>query len=261
MTHVTMDTAAASDIHLGSKRSHVRVLHRIWETLYRHSAPRQFVIVGDFVDHISDLTDGDELFSEQKFNALPKSHRAFMEFLSAVHREGISKVVVIEGNHDRNKRERLIRLRTPYLPYPLVESLRWELAGQTWLAIHGHTLDPEWLHHRWVPELATTVFRGAIERLDTHDGRFSRWVEKRTTTGRRKFLCRLLPPALAAYGATAGADHVIGGHSHEAVRGTRFKLGERAVVSHNCGCWVNDECSWLSVNAAGGVQLHTVEIG
>ena len=255
----TIDTAAASDLHLGSKRSHVKVLRHIWETLYHHSPPRQFVIVGDFFDDIDDITDTDGSFSEEKFMKLPKSHLTFLKFLADVHREGVSAVIAIEGNHDRNKSKRLIRLHTPLMPYPLVESHAWGLAGEKWLAVHGHTLDPEWLHKRWVPELANKAFRAAIQRFDGDDGHFSRWVDERVTTHRRKYLRKILQPALAAYAVTAGANHVIGGHSHDPVRSERHRFDGTTVISHNCGCWVNRECSWIRINAAGGVHLHMVD--
>ncbi|HXV27116.1 MAG TPA: metallophosphoesterase [Candidatus Paceibacterota bacterium] len=274
-----------SDLHVGRKASHVRRLPDMLEPLLsERQVPLNVFILGDFLDRSDDLIRMDGSVKEKALRGLPKGQLNMLEFLAAAHTERRASITVVEGNHDRTREHRLLHVRPhPLFPYPVREYIHFTLGGQGWLGVHGHFLDPEWLHKRWLSEGANDAYR-LLQKWDSEDAQFARWAEKRVTGGRRRTLKKLLPVAAVRYAHAVRltearlrdlhppvrVNHIICGHSHEAVEDRRIHPARpyddvgpddpAAIHYHNAGNWVDRPkdggCGWLAIRHDGSVKLH-----
>ncbi|OGZ64555.1 MAG: hypothetical protein A3A98_03295 [Candidatus Staskawiczbacteria bacterium RIFCSPLOWO2_01_FULL_40_39] len=220
------DILVISDIHLGSDICNAKML---LETLQSYEY-RKLIIVGDL------FQDGGVLNDE---------HFEVIKYLRA-YRE---KIKCIDGNHDPVEES----LVNGVIGIHVVKKYHWEMNGKKLCAMHGHQFD-KWcfifsepfidrffLNFMWLLKMVTIKGWSLASWFESFHNEFSRRLADRAIKYARK----------------KNIDMIICGHTHQPVH-VKFRGKKSEVDYFNCGAWVENMCSFITIDKDCNIQLHLV---
>ena len=221
-------TLLISDIHLGSENCHAKLL---LGTLQGFDYER-IIVIGDLYERGSFICD--EQFEIVKYL-----------------RANRKKLIYIDGNHDPSLR----RVPDRVLGVKAIRKFKWQLGAKRFYAIHGHQFDR--FCFIFSEPLIDKMISCAIlflQRMDVRKFHVGRWIDNLHISYSRHVATRACNHA-----RRRKADYIICGHTH---RPGIFSLQSgktgRAVEYVNCGSWVDDPCSFVTIDADGNLKLHFV---
>ena len=212
-----VDTLVISDIHL---RSMVCRAPALLAMLLDFEFKR-LIVNGDLLDTLR--------------GRLPKLHRKVLEHIRQLEKNGCD-VVFVDGNHDPD-------IKSPK------EQYLWKYNGELYLAMHGHQFDKIHDAHPWLANFGDKVYRCA-QVLLTHERELARNIKRRN----KKWIeaGEVIAAGAAAYAQTLGAQYVLCGHTHRALRRHFPQIG---VTYYNSGCWTDIPSSCITIGEKG-IEIH-----
>ena len=222
-----VDTIIISDLHLGSEVSLAKDARRMLKT----RAFKRLILLGD-------------IFCDLNFRRLKKEHWEFLSYIRKLsHPKRDVEVVWVEGNHDQG----LADVMSHLVGVPVHQEYTWTLAGQRYVAIHGHQFDRFIINNTALSGIGAFLYI-QIQKCDSERKRLTRFLDRLNSRWLR------LSPKIAAdalaYAKLRGANTIFCGHTHQAM-----ETEKDGVRYFNSGCWSNDRPTYISVDEAG-VQIH-----
>lgn len=223
-------TLVVSDIHLGSP---VCQCDKVLDVLFETPAKR-VVVNGDLIDS----------------HNLSRFRRKQWEVLSILRQLSKKReVIFVRGNHDGDMEK-----VSTILGLNFVDEYSWTQNGRRFLAIHGDQFDV-WVRSRSKTTWFFTSLFYFLQRIDTHRQVMSRFVKLQS-----KILLKIdnsQKRGAATHAHRRGVDVILTGHSHMSCLET-IKIGDREILYANSGSFTEEPCTYLTIDSAGQVQVHTV---
>ena len=227
MSAVVYDTLILSDVHLGAEVSRARAATR----MLQENSFRRLILLGD-------------IFADLNFGRLKKEH---WKFLGAIRKLSNPKrnieVVWVEGNHDLG----LTNVMSHLVGVRVFQEYKWNYAGLTHLAIHGHQFNGFAVSSIPLSYLGTRLYL-QLQKLDLKGNPFARLIDRLNTRWLRM-------SANVARGAsrTRGArrrPHLLRAHAQCHARASRM-----AVDYYNAGGWIDERLTYITIGDEG-VRIH-----
>jgi len=228
----TVDTLLLSDIHLGSDISRARDALALLKTC----GFRRLILLGD-------------IFSDLNFARLNGDHWKFLSYIRKLsnHKRNV-EVVWVEGNHDQG----LSKVMSHLVGVPVFKRYVWIYNGLQHLAIHGHQFDRFALDNELLSRAGELLF-SRIQKLDTRNKRFSRYVDRLNTRWLR--LSTKVAESALAYAKAGRIDRIFCGHTHLPLHRQRD-----GVDYYNTGSWIDHRPTYVTVGDEG-VAIREYEGG
>ncbi len=215
-----------SDIHLGSKICNSVIL---LETLKGYFYEK-LIIVGDLYERGGVFTD---------------EHFEFLRYL----RENRGKIIYIDGNHDPAG-EGLIN---GIIGIDAVKKYKWEICGKKLCAIHGHQFDK--LCFIFSEPLIDKIFMNfvwCLKMINMHWFNIAKWLDDFHNNLSFRFANKA-----KKYAKKHKINIIICGHIHKPLHLT-FTDKNGSIEYFNCGSWVEDTCSFITIDENGKIKLHSI---
>lgn len=232
-----MRTLVLSDVHLGSKHTHVERLNRVLEA----ESFDRLILNGDTIHHLN-------------FRKWPIEHWRLLERFRQIGRQ--RQLVLIRGNHDHEtdyapmaeETEQLSsgRLLPSLLGVPMVESFELDVRGEPYHVTHGDIFDPSIHQFPIVVEVAYQCYQFTSK----INKKLAKWMKKKSK--RMSGLLELVRVRSLSYARRLGKPGIIIGHTHF---GEDFRRDGVHYV--NTGSWTECPCSYVTLNG-DGLQVHHV---
>lgn len=191
---------------------------------------------------VGDLCERGNGFSNDEFSVL------------AYLRENNRKLICIKGNHDPHPKESIWRV----IGVKPADRFVWEAGGRRFCAMHGHQFDRfcfvfnEQLIDRMF--LAVVSFLRRIDRRRNHVASWMDAMHEKLSLHAAKKAKR--------YAKRHGFDVMVCGHTHREVRFLfRDPKNQQAIEYINCGSWVDEVCSYVTIGENGAAELHFLNSG
>jgi UDP-2,3-diacylglucosamine pyrophosphatase LpxH len=126
---------------------------------------------------------------------------------------------------------------------PVYQQYVWEESGKRNIAIHGHQFDRFVINNYFFSRVGEFLYL-QIQKLDCKEKRFARYLDRLNTKWLR--LTNKVATGAIAYASQVNADRIFCGHTHVAER-----LKEDGTEYYNSGSWVDERCTYISINAEG----------
>lgn len=215
-----------SDVHLGSQICNERIL---LETLKEYSY--------DILIIVGDLYEEGGVISDEQFEVI------------IYLRENKKRIIYIDGNHDPAEQS----LVSGILDVDVEKNFKWHIAGRKFCALHGHQFDR--ICFIFSEPLIDQIFLFLIKflkRINIQGYNIKKWLG----CLHDKFSLHIAKKA-KKYAKKHGVDVVICGHTHKPLH-LVFTDKTGTIDYYNCGGWIDDVCSFITIDENGKVELHSV---
>lgn len=227
MSAVVYDTLILSDVHLGAEVSRAYAAAR----MLRENSFRRLILLGD-------------IFADLNFGRLKKEH---WKFLGAIRKLSNPKrgveVIWVEGNHDLG----LTNVMSHLVGVRVFQEYRWNYAGLTHLAIHGHQFDGFAVNSVPLSNLGTWIYL-QLQKLDFKGKPLARLIDRLNTRWLR--MSTKVAGGAITYALERGADRIFCGHTHDAM-----DLERDGVHYYNSGGWIDSRLTYITIGEEG-VRIH-----
>jgi UDP-2,3-diacylglucosamine pyrophosphatase LpxH len=228
----SFDTVIVSDLHLGAELSRADAALRLLKSVEF----RRLILLGD-------------IFSDLNFRRLKKQHWHFLSYIRKLSNPKRKiEVVWVEGNHDLG----LSQLMSHLVGIPVYQHYRWDYAGVSHLAIHGHQFDKFTGGNPLLCRLGEMLFL-QMQRMDPRGKSLSRFIDRANSRWLR--LSSKVEQGALAYAREHGVDRIFCGHTHAAAHA--FQDG---ILYCNSGSWVDEPCTFIGIDQKG-VGIYEFESG
>jgi UDP-2,3-diacylglucosamine pyrophosphatase LpxH len=221
-------TLVISDVHLELGSCQAKLLLK---TL-RDFDYERLILLGDLYEHNGYI--GNEQFE-------------VIEYL----REKTEKLVYIDGNHDPSSKQ----LVNALLGVEVLKKYEWQLAGKKFCAVHGHQFDRLLLTYSepLVDKALLSVFL-LLQKIDADKRHVGRLLN-----GFQNWTCRHVARRARKYAKKYCADVVLCGHTHRPEHLVfPARKRKKRIDYFNCGCWVENICSFVAISQDGEPELYAV---
>ncbi len=218
-------TLIISDIHLGSEICKPEILLKV----LRGYSYEKLIIVGDLYEEGGAIND-------QQFEVV--------KYL----RENREKIEYVDGNHDPAG-ESLAKI----IGIDVAKRYEWEMHGKKLCAMHGHQFDK--LCFIFNVGLVDWLFVNSIKFLKMINFQLcnvSKWLDNFHNSLSVSFAKKA-----KKYAKKHKFDVIICGHIHKPLHFT-FTDKKGSIEYFNCGSWVEDICSFITISESGEIKLHLV---
>src|ERR1039457_1401959 len=226
-----------SDIHLRSENCQARLLlHTLNQYDYE-----TLIINGDLIE--DDHATSDNI----KMNWHQFRFIVYMrERLRKKHMH--KKIVRIGGNHDISGNDFINQV----LGIETLQEYRWEMNGKNFCVIHGHQFDRFVFKNPLLSKFISniTLF---LQRIDSRKRHLTRMIDRFHTKWFR--LTEIVAKDAMEFARREGIDVIICGHTHEGMQRVFTEEG-RIIEYWNSGDWTGHECSFLTIDEKGTLELH-----
>jgi len=227
------DTLILSDVHLGAETSRAREATQA----LKQNRFRRLILLGD-------------IFADLNFGRLTKEHWKFLSTIRKLSnpKRGV-EVVWVEGNHDMG----LTDIMSHLVGIPVFQEYRWEYAGLSHLAIHGHQFDSFGISNNVRLNHFGTLLYLQLQKLDFKGKPVTRMIDRLNTRWLR--MSAKVSAGALTYAKTHRADRIFCGHTHDAMTSERDG-------SHyfNAGGWVDSKLTYITIDEQG-VRIHEFSDG
>ncbi len=227
MSAVVYDTLVLSDVHLGAEVSRARAATR----MLQENSFRRLILLGD-------------IFADLNFGRLKKEH---WKFLGAIRKLSNPKrkieVVWVEGNHDFG----LTDVMSHLVGVRVFQEYKWEYAGLTHLAIHGHQFDGFTVSSVPLSNFGTRLYL-LLQKLDLKGNPLARLIDRLNTRWLR--MSAKVARGAIAHARERGSGRIFCGHTHAAMH-----LERDGVHYYNAGGWIDERLTYITIGDEG-VCIH-----
>ena len=215
-----------SDIHLGLEFCNAKVLLEILEG-YSY---QKLIIVGD-------LYERGGIINDEQFKVI--------KYL----RENREKIIYIDGNHDPS--DGLPNI----LGIDMVKKYEWSLGTKRFCAMHGHQFD-KWcfiFNEPLVDKIFSSILR-FFKMINVQEFNVAKWFDSL----HEKFSLHIANKAIK-YAKRHKINIIICGHTHRLSHVEFFDRNGCAIDYFNCGGWVEDLCSFITIDENCAIKLHSID--
>ena len=227
MSAVVYDTLILSDVHLGAEVSRARAATR----MLQENSFRRLILLGD-------------IFADLNFGRLKKEH---WKFLGAIRKLSNPKrnieVVWVEGNHDLG----LTNVMSHLVGVRVFQEYKWNYAGLTHLAIHGHQFNGFAVSSIPLSNLGTRLYL-QLQKLDLKGNPIARLIDRLNTRWLR--MSANVARGALAHARERAAGRIFCGHTHNAMH-----VQQDGVDYYNAGGWIDERLTYITIGDEG-VRIH-----
>ena len=214
-----------SDIHLGSNECNSRKLLEFLE----NCSYNILIILGD-------LYEEGQLINDEQFKII------------GYLRKNRGKIIYIDGNHDPADES----LVNEFIGISVKKKYEWSMSGKKFCAIHGHQfdkfcfvfdsilMDKIFLHFMWLLKMINIFGFNAEKWLDSFHNNFANVIVKKAVK----------------YAKRKKIDIIIFGHTHKPTEITFNCKNDKKIEYFNCGGWIGDLCSYITIDENYKIELH-----
>jgi UDP-2,3-diacylglucosamine pyrophosphatase LpxH len=153
-------------------------------------------------------------------------------------------VVWVEGNHDHG----LTEIMSHLVGVRVFQEYRWDYQGLRHIAVHGHQFDSFAVSNVHFNYLFGTLLYLQLQKWDSKNKVLTRFLDRLNTRWLR--LSTKVADGALAYARHHQAARIFCGDTHAALH-----QYEPCVDYFNCGSWIDEHPTYITVGEAG-VQIH-----